>query len=100
MRNESLVYAGRAADELRVLVLPPTHADGLAIAKLLVNAGIASATYQGFGGIRSALEAGAGSVILSEEAVLAYSSELLATLASQPMWSDTPVIVLSRAGRE
>jgi signal transduction histidine kinase/ActR/RegA family two-component response regulator len=100
MRNESLVYAGRGVDELRVLVLPPTHADGLAIAKLLTSANIATAVYQGTDALRQALRASAGCVILSEEAVLNNPDELLASLAGQPMWSDTPVIVLSRSGRE
>jgi signal transduction histidine kinase/CheY-like chemotaxis protein len=100
MRNESLVYAGRGVDELRVLVLPPTHADGLAIAKVLASVGIASAIYHGTDALREALKASAGCVILSEEAVLSNTPELLASLASQPMWSDMPVIVLSRSGRE
>ncbi|MDQ2640201.1 MAG: ATP-binding protein, partial [Pseudomonadota bacterium] len=41
-----------------------------------------------------------GGVILSEEALLADAQTLLAWQASEPMWSETPVIVLSKFGRE
>jgi signal transduction histidine kinase/ActR/RegA family two-component response regulator len=46
------------------------------------------------------LRSGAGSVIVAEEAVLAEPGELVACMADQPVWSDLPIIVLSRAGRE
>jgi signal transduction histidine kinase/ActR/RegA family two-component response regulator len=38
--------------------------------------------------------------MLSEEAVISDSAELLLSLAEQPVWSDLPVVILSRSGRE
>src|SRR5687768_16480619 len=100
MAAERLAYPERGPNELRMLVLPPTHADGVAIEKVLADGMIGSAILSGMSQICNALGAGAGGVILSEEAVLADSPLLLAWLASQPMWSETPVIVLAKFGRE
>jgi hypothetical protein len=44
--------------------------------------------------------AGAASLIVSEEALLADSAELEKLISAQPVWSDMPIIVLSRSGRE
>jgi len=43
---------------------------------------------------------GAGALILSEEALLAEGTELEACLGHQAVWSDLPVLVLSRSGFE
>ena len=43
---------------------------------------------------------GAGLLIISEEAVTADSAGLLRCVAFQPVWSDLPILVLSRSGRE
>jgi signal transduction histidine kinase/ActR/RegA family two-component response regulator len=83
-----------------VLVLPLTWADGFAISKLLGSAGVDCTICTDIDGLCRLLESGAGSVILPEESVLAHSSQLLACLAGQPMWSELPVIILSQAGHE
>ena len=45
------------------------------------------------------VEAGAGVVLLTEEALAAPGiDELLATLANQPAWSDLPVVLLMQGG--
>lgn len=49
---------------------------------------------------RRALEEGAGAFVVSEEALSADASGLHAFLAAQPVWSDLPIIVLSRSGSE
>jgi signal transduction histidine kinase/ActR/RegA family two-component response regulator len=90
----------RRLEDLRILVLPPTHADGLAIGKVLADGRVASAAFKSVSELCDALGEGAGAVVLSEEAVLADTPRLLACLASQPMWSDIPLIVLSKFGRE
>ena len=41
---------------------------------------------------------GAGTLIVSEEALTADADGLLACVAAQPVWSDLPMIVLSRPG--
>jgi signal transduction histidine kinase len=88
------------AIETRVLILPPTGADGLAMGKLFDACHIVFALCKTSLEMCETQRAGAGTLILSEEALLADSSELLACIASQPVWSDLPVIVLSRSGRE
>jgi PAS domain S-box-containing protein len=86
--------------ETRVLILPPTSADGLAMGKLFSACHIAFATCKTSLELCATQRAGAGTLIVSEEALLADSSELLACIGHQPVWSDLPVIVLSRSGRE
>jgi signal transduction histidine kinase len=93
-------HRGRASHELRMLVLPPTHADGTAMGRVLAESGIAVTVLRRSGELCEALYQGAGGVIISEEALLADSSKLLSCLADQPVWSDTPLIVLSKFGRE
>jgi signal transduction histidine kinase/CheY-like chemotaxis protein len=89
-----------AVGEWRIVVLPPTHADGVAIARLLDAAGLACEVVHGVDALCEALLTGAGGIMISEEALLAHAPRLVACLAGQPMWSDLPVIVLSKAGRE
>jgi len=88
------------AQRARILVLPLTSADGLAIAKLLDSVDVSCGVFATMTELCAALDAGADSLILSEEAVLAHSAQLLAGLAGQPMWSELPVIILSKPGRE
>jgi signal transduction histidine kinase len=39
-------------------------------------------------------------ILISEEAISADATELVACVAAQPVWSDLPIIILSRSGRE
>jgi PAS domain S-box-containing protein len=48
----------------------------------------------------AALRGGVGTVVVAEEELVADSAPLLECLRDQPVWSDLPVIVLSRTGRE
>jgi signal transduction histidine kinase/CheY-like chemotaxis protein len=89
-----------SAERAHILVLPLTSADGLAIAKLLDSVDISCAVFASMAELCAALDAGADSVILSEEAMLAESAQLLAGLARQPLWSELPVVILSKPGRE
>ncbi len=43
---------------------------------------------------------GAGLLIVCEEAILADSEALLGCITEQPVWSDLPIVVLSRSGHE
>jgi PAS domain S-box-containing protein len=90
----------RSADELRVLVLPPTRTDGAAIETLLAASGIACATCSDMTALCIAVACGAGTVLISEEALLADADLLRSCVNEQPMWSDLPTIVLSRSGAE
>jgi signal transduction histidine kinase/CheY-like chemotaxis protein len=100
MPHEDVVGSRANALKTRVLILPPTSADGLAMGKLFGACRLAFALCKTSLELCAAERAGAGTLIVSEEALLADSSELLACIANQPVWSDLPVIVLSRSGRE
>lgn len=89
-----------AKSELRALVLPPTRADGEALTKLLGNFGIDCIVFSTVNQICNEIEHGAGTLLISEESLLAETDALASCLANQPVWSDFPVIVLSRSGAE
>ena len=90
----------RDKDEMRILVLPPTRADAEAIQKLLDAAGISSQRTSSVSELCLAMREGGGAAMLSEEALLADTGPVLAELARQPVWSDFPLIILSRSGHE
>jgi hypothetical protein len=100
MSSEGAPGSTASAIETRVLVLPPTGADGLAMGKVFDACHIAFTLCKTSLELCATQRAGAGTLILSEEALLADLSELLACIAGQPVWSDLPLIVLSRSGRE
>src|SRR4051794_14248602 len=80
----------------RVLVLTQTDEDSSAICALLQQAGLAcdtSSSLEDFGG---KLEVGAGTAIITEEALLTGSTAFPREwVSSQPAWSDFPFIVLT-----
>ena len=85
--------------ERRVLLVAPTTRDGEVTRSLLAQAGLACVVCEGLPALARAIEAGAGVVLLTEEAVAAPGiDELLATLAKQPSWSDLAVVLLIRRG--
>jgi PAS domain S-box-containing protein len=100
MPNERKPGAMTSERETRVLILPPTSADGAAMRKLFDASRIAFALYTSGAELCEACSEGAGAVLISEESLLADSADLLACLANQPVWSDLPLIVLSKPGRE
>ncbi len=86
--------------ERRVLVLPTTGADAQAMGKLFAASQIEFAICNDMPQLCTMHRDGAGGLIISEEALLADAAELLTCVAAQPVWSDLPIIVLSRSGRE
>ena len=86
--------------ETRALVLPPTSADAVAIEALLNAHRIGCCIERDVENLCERMREGAGTVILSEEALIAHSSTLRACIDEQPVWSDLPIIVLSRSGSE
>jgi PAS domain S-box-containing protein len=100
MPSETLPGSRVSALEHRVLVLPPTGADGLAMGKVFDAGHITFALCKTIAEMCATQREGAGTLIVSEEALLAGATALLACIADQPVWSDLPVIVLSRSGRE
>ena len=100
MANESSSRTHPDGDEHRVLVLPSTGADGVAIGKVFAASLIDLVICRGLSELCAMQRAGAGTLIVSEEAISADASELIGCIDAQPLWSDLPIIVLSRAGRE
>lgn len=85
--------------EHRILLLAPTARDGEASRRLLEAAGLHCQVFPDLDKLCAALNDGAAAVVVPEEAVLAEDGRLLAcVVAEQPVWSDLPVIVLTRAG--
>jgi signal transduction histidine kinase/ActR/RegA family two-component response regulator len=89
-----------AADDLRAVILPSTRADAAALGALFEASGIPWLNAGTVLAVHDALHAGAGCVLLSEEALIGSPAPLLAFVASQPVWSDLPIVVLSRSGQE
>jgi signal transduction histidine kinase len=89
----------RTTVEGRVLVLAPTGRDGANSEAVLGRAGIACAVCRTVDDLCREVGAGAGAVLLTEEALdLDRAGRLADTLRRQPPWSDLPVVALSRGG--
>ena len=93
---------GRDAQSLetRVLVLAPTAKDGELTRAMLARASIACMSCGDAAQVCEQLKAGAGAVLVAEEAVHGNDGCLAAWVERQPAWSDLPVLVLARAGAD
>ncbi len=100
MQHDASAEAAVRDRERRVLVLPATQADGLAMAKVLGANQIIVTVCATMTQVCDTQADGAGALILCEEAVLADGEELVACVARQAVWSDLPILVLSRSGHE
>jgi signal transduction histidine kinase/ActR/RegA family two-component response regulator len=86
-----------ASKEERVLVLAPTGRDGVLVCQLLATMEVVGLSCDGAAELFEEIEAGAGAVILADEALLPETSDgLLERLREQPPWSDLPLIVFTR----
>jgi PAS domain S-box-containing protein len=85
--------------ERRILVLAPTSRDAVLTESILERAGVSCVRCSSLDGVSAALRAGAGALLLAEEALTDQDElGLMAQLAAQPPWSDVPVLVLARSG--
>jgi signal transduction histidine kinase/CheY-like chemotaxis protein len=85
----------------RVLVLAPTAKDGEVTRALLARAALVCVLCESLKRLVSEIRAGAGAVLITEEAIGADGiEELLEVLGAQPTWSELPVLVLMRGGVE
>src|SRR6476661_6304677 len=85
--------------EQRVLVLAPTGRDGVLACQLLSSMDVPGHACASAAELFQEIAAGAGAVILADEALQPGTVEgLLAVLAKQPPWSDLPLIVFTRSG--
>lgn len=89
-----------APHERRVLLLPSTSRDAEAIVRVMSANGIECAICLGIQSFCEQIAEGAGAALVAEEWTVSGLDELAACLAAQPVWSDLPLIVLSRSGAE
>src|SRR5512140_248184 len=87
------------AEESSVLVVAPVGQDAEAMAAMLRSEGVRAEVCAGPGECLEGLEAGAGAVLLTEEALeLPGAEELLEGFRRQPAWSEIPLIILTSGG--
>lgn len=86
--------------ERRILVLPLTRADAAAIQQLFRSQGIEHEIVPDMRALCAKVYEGAGAVLISEEALNVHPNVFLACVKVQPVWSDLPILVLSRSGTE
>jgi PAS domain S-box-containing protein len=84
---------------MRVVVLPSTTADGVAIRKLLTSREISCLVLENVVAVCEAIHGGAGALVVAEETLATEYPRLLECIRIQPVWSDLPVILLSSWGR-
>jgi PAS domain S-box-containing protein len=88
-----------AATDGRILLLMPTARDGERTRRALAAAGLDCAVCRDMGELCREVGRGAGTALLTEEALAADRDGCLAAvLRNQPPWSDFPLVVLARAG--
>jgi signal transduction histidine kinase len=90
-----------ASAEERVLVLAPTGKDARLSEAILAECGVASLSCADLEAVCREIEAGAGAVLLTEEALRRGGlARLVETLGRQPAWSDLPLLVLTDEGAD
>jgi signal transduction histidine kinase/ActR/RegA family two-component response regulator len=84
---------------LRVLFRAATARDAQMTTDVLERAGIAAERCDSVADLVTALDQGAGALLLSEEALIESATrDLLDALKRQPPWSDLPLLILARPG--
>ena len=85
------------SEEQRVLLVAPTTRDEEITRSLLTKAGLTCVVCENLNQLVKELQAGAGAVLLTEEAIAtAGIGEFLTMLDKQPPWSDLPVVMMMR----
>ena len=97
MQNDEGEAARR---NLRVLLLPPTSRDAEALQTLLTGEGFECEPCKTMSDVCARLNRGAGAIVVSEESLYSGHQGLASWVAAQPVWSDLPIIVLSKSGTE
>jgi PAS domain S-box-containing protein len=84
---------------LAVGVLTPTGSDGGLAVRVLAKTGIEAIAFPDMPSLCSAIESGLGAAVVAEEGLVRAQRAILdATLATQPAWSDLPVVLLLSEG--
>jgi PAS domain S-box-containing protein len=89
-----------APRNLRVLLLPPTSRDADAIQKLLSREGFECEVCKSLPHVCEWIGKGVGAIFVSEESLYSGHEQLAECVTAQPVWSDLPIIVLSKSGAE
>ncbi|HVO63133.1 MAG TPA: ATP-binding protein [Terriglobales bacterium] len=85
--------------ESQVLIFAPFGKDGALIEKILQSSGVAARVLSEPSALAEAIQKGAGAAIVTEEALSVEAIDLLArSIATQPAWSDFPMLVLTGGG--
>ncbi len=93
--------AGAGDPERRVLILAPTRKDAVITQSLLSSTRLHSLICATVDDLVRSIAEGAAAVLVAEEMVTDEGQTALAgALASQPPWSDLPVLVLTRPGAD
>ncbi len=86
----------RADPERRALVLAPAGRDAAVAVSLIVEAGLSARSCPDLASLASAIGAGCGLVVVTEEALRTTDPRpLVAAIAAQPAWSDIPFVLLA-----
>ncbi len=87
--------------ERRIVICAPTGRDGALTARVLASVGIHSIVCTSNQELMAQLPLGAGALLLVEEVVSGSAMRPLADyVASQPTWSDIPILLLTRSGAD
>ena len=87
--------------ERRIVICAPTGRDATLTAKVLQSVGIHSIVCANSDELTRQLPLGAGALLLVEEVVSGTGMRALAEyVASQPTWSDIPILLLTRSGAD
>src|SRR6476619_3981310 len=97
--NNLIATSACSSPEQRILLLAPTGKDARLSQSFLAEAGLASTVCLSIAAMCALLEEGAGSLVITEEALTSEGiRQLQATLTRQPAWSDMPIVVLASGG--
>ena len=96
LRTRPARPSSTTASRERVLVLAPLGRDAPVLCRLLGENGLSCTTCRDADEVADGLRAGAGAVLLTEEALPPTAGERLArAVAAEPAWSDPPLLLLA-----
>lgn len=87
--------------ERRIVICTPTGQDAALTARVFRSVNIGSMVCRDTGELLEQLPRGAGALLLAEEVISGSAMRPLAEyVASQPTWSDIPILLLTRSGAD
>lgn len=87
--------------EQRIVICAPTGQDAVLAQKVFASEGIDSVVCCDAAQVLEELPKGVGALLLVEEAVRGHAmTSLVEYVASQPTWSDLPIVLLTRSGAD